>query len=139
MNKTEFLSFDEKIQLVNDTWSEYLHNLNAERAQAYQATKEAQKERERAQAVNEAREAAKAAKEERKAKTQKIIASSNLQFIDHRIKQLENLIEIEQEKRAGTLYGGKEWKKYEKSILSYEKQLQSLNVQRMKNKLILTS
>ncbi len=55
------------------------------------------------------------------------IAKSKLTYIEDRIKTIKNLLENAENKRDGTIPGGKEYKRYTKEILSYENQLQSLD------------
>ena len=76
----------------------------------------------------EAKEAEQAAKMQFK----KELASSELEYIQHRMTQIQNLINIAEEKQEGTLYGGKEWTKYEKDIMKYESQYQALKIKERK-------
>lgn len=85
-----------------------------EKAKAQQATEK--------KALLEKKESEKAAK----LQVKKELASSDLEYLPHRLSQIYDLIEILEEKQEGTLYGGKEWMKYEKQIMSYESQAQSL-------------
>lgn len=85
-----------------------------EKAKAQQAAEK--------KALLEKKEAEKAAK----LQVKKELASSDLEYFPHRLSQIYDLIEILEEKQEGTLYGGKEWMKYEKQIMSYESQAQIL-------------
>lgn len=71
-------------------------------------------------------EAKKAREKAEKAKVEKDLASSDLEFIHHRLDQIYRLIEIAEENQSGTIYGGKEWMKLEKQIMTYEGQAQAL-------------
>lgn len=83
-------------------------------------------------AAKAAKEAAAAAKAENRKRVETLIAGSNMQYNDRRTKQIESLIELEEEKQSGTTYGSKEWVKYQKQIMTYEKQLQSIQNKEIK-------
>ena len=55
------------------------------------------------------------------------IARSKLAFIEDRIKTLRFQLDNAENKRDGTIPGGKEHKRYTREILSIEKQLQTLD------------
>ena len=74
----------------------------------------------------EARRIEKEAEKANKLKLQKEIASSDLEYLSHRLKQIYKLIELAEEDQEGTIYGGKEWVKHEKRIMQLEAQAQLL-------------
>lgn len=79
-----------------------------------------------------ARVAAREAAQEEKLRRQRLAASSEMEYNNHRSEQLLQLIEIAELNQSGTVYGGKEWLKYQKQIMSYESQLQTLKTRRSK-------
>lgn len=83
-------------------------------------------ERKRKAKEREARRIEKEAEKADKLKLQKEIASSDLEYLSHRLNQIYKLIELAEEDQEGTIYGGKEWVKHEKRIMQLEAQAQSL-------------
>lgn len=71
-------------------------------------------------------------KEADKNRIQQLTASSNRAFLSRRSQQILDLIEIAENNQSGTQYGGKEWMKYQKQIMTYENQLQALKVKELK-------
>lgn len=99
----------------------------------------AQREHEKAERARE-----KAIKEERKRQEaaaklayERRLASSDLQYIEHRIEQLENLVAYYEDKQEGTLANGKEFFKYEQSIMRCQKELQALAHKQIKLRYVL--
>lgn len=112
----------------------YINAVNAQKEFERQQ-KEAEKARilEEKQLIKEAKETEKAEKEAvkqaekaRKEHNKKMLAGSDLEYYTRRERQIDNIIEILEEKQAGTIYGGKEWLKYEKQIMTYENQNRTL-------------
>lgn len=93
------------------------------------------KEQERERKKREA-EQAKAKAQEEKLSAQKQAAGSDLEYINHRLKQLDSLMTIAEEKQAGTIYGGKEWLKAEREIMKLENQAHTLHVKAQKARAI---
>ena len=89
-------------------------------------TDEKELERKRKAEEREARRIEKEAEKADKLKLQKEIASSDLEYLRHRLNQIYKLIELAEEDQEGTIYGGKEWVKHEKRIMQLEAQAQSL-------------
>lgn len=83
-------------------------------------------------AAKAAKEAAAAAKAENRKRTEILAAGSNMQYNERRTKQIESLIELSEDKQSGTTYGSKEWVKYQKQIMNYEKQLQTIQSKNIK-------
>ena len=110
------------------------------RLQREQKTLEAYRKQQAKEQAQLAREQAKLAKEqERQEKLyrDKLSASSNLEYVRHRMKQLEDLIDYEVDKQEGTTHGSKEWEKHERKIMTYESQYQTLKIREAKAKAIL--
>lgn len=114
-----------------------------ERLLRYQREQKAYEAYQKQQAKEQAqfeREQAKLAKErERQEKLyrDKLSASSNLEYVRHRMKQLEDLIDYEVDKQEGTTHGSREWEKHERKIMTYESQYQTLKIREAKAKAIL--
>lgn len=125
------------------------HNRKVKRYKQYQAEKKQlaaqEKERKKAEtlAIRQAekdrkerelicKEELKQAEKEKRLNTQRKIASSERQYFDHRRNQLYDMLEIAIDKQDGTTHGSKDWIKYQKQIMSLEKQLQSMQAKEIK-------
>lgn len=104
----------------------------AEHAKAQRELEKEERAREKAEIAEKKHQAA-----AEKLATEKQIASSQLQYIDHRIKQLESLRAFYEDKQEGTLANGHEYFKYERNIMKCEKDLQVLAQQQIKFRSIL--
>ena len=78
------------------------------------------------------KEEAKQTEKEKRLNNQRKVASSERQYFDHRRGQLYDMLEIAVDKQDGTTHGSKEWIKYQKQIMSLEKQLQSMQAKEIK-------
>ena len=94
------------------------------------ATRQAEKERKDLERIR--KEEIKQAEKEKRIDTQRKVASSERQYFDHRRNQLYDMLEIAIDKQDGTTHGSKEWIKYQKQIMSLEKQLQSMQAKEIK-------
>lgn len=94
------------------------------------AIRQAEKERKELDRIW--KEEIKQAEKEKRINTQRKIASSERQYFDHRRGQLYDMLEIATDKQDGTTHGSKEWIKYQKQIMSLEKQLQSMQAKEIK-------
>lgn len=74
---------------------------------------------------------------ERKAKFAKEEASSQKQYIDHRLEQIDYLLNLMIDEQEKTIAGSKEWIKFEKEIMRLENQAQALHRKRRKATMIL--
>lgn len=114
-----------------------------ERVMRYQREQKAleayrkQQAKEQAQLAREQAKLAKEQERQEKLYREKLSASSNLEYVRHRMKQLEDLIDYEVDKQEGTTHGSKEWEKHERKIMTYESQYQTLKIREAKAKAIL--
>lgn len=92
--------------------------------------RQAEKERKDLERIR--KEEVKQAEKEKRLNTQRKVASSERQYFDHRRGQLYDMLEIATDKQDGTTHGSKEWIKYQKQIMSLEKQLQSMQAKEIK-------
>lgn len=92
--------------------------------------RQAEKERKDLERIR--KEEAKQAEKEKRLNTQRKVASSERQYFEHRRGQLYDMLEIAIDKQDGTTHGSKEWIKYQKQIMSLEKQLQSMQSKEIK-------
>lgn len=93
----------------------------------YLAANKLKKEQERERKARE-----KEREREEKLSAQKQFAGSELEYINHRLRQIDKLIELAEEKQSGTIYGGKEWLKAEREIMTLEKQAHVLHTKAQK-------
>ena len=132
----------EKIDIIR-------HNRKVKRYKQYQAEQKQlaaqEKERQKAKALA-IRQAEKQRKEEERIrkeeqrqfeKEQRLInkrclASSETEYMHYRREQIYYLIECLEDEQEGTTAGSDEWIKYQKKIMAYEKQLQSMKAKEIK-------
>ena len=93
-------------------------------------SRQAEKERKDLERIR--KEEIKQAEKEKRLNTQRKVASSERQYFDHRRGQLYDMLEIAIDKQDGTTHGSKDWIKYQKQIMSLEKQLQSMQAKEIK-------
>ena len=94
------------------------------------AIRQAEKERKDLERIR--KEEIKQAEKEKRLNTQRKVASSERQDFDHGRGQLYDMLEIAIDKQDGTTHGSKEWIKYQKQIMTLEKQLQSMQAKEIK-------
>lgn len=94
------------------------------------AIRQAEKERKELERLR--KEELKQAEKEKRLNTQRKIASSERQYFEHRRRQIYDIIELLEDGQSGTTHGSKEWLKYEKQIMSFEKQLQAMQAKEIK-------
>jgi hypothetical protein len=94
------------------------------------ATRQAEKERKDLERIR--KEEIKQAEKEKRLNTQRKVASSERQYFEHRRRQIYDIIELLEDGQSGTTHGSKEWLKYEKQIMSFEKQLQAMQAKEIK-------
>ena len=92
--------------------------------------RQAEKQRKEEERIR--KEEIKQAEKEKRLNTQRKVASSERQYFDHRRDQLYDMLEIAIDKQDGTTHGSKEWIKYQKQIMTLEKQLQSMQAKEIK-------
>lgn len=94
------------------------------------AIRQAEKERKDLERIR--KEEIKQAEKEKRLNTQRKVASSERQYFQHRREQIYDIIELLEDGQSGTTHGSKEWLKYEKQIMSFEKQLQAMQAKEIK-------
>lgn len=94
------------------------------------AIRQAEKERKDLERIR--KEKVKQAEKERQLMNKRCIASSETEYMHHRREQIYYLIECLEDKQEGTTAGSDEWVKYQKKIMAYEKQLQSMKAKEIK-------
>ena len=94
------------------------------------AIRQAEKERKDLERIR--KEEIKQAEKERQLMNKRCIASSETEYMHHRREQIYYLIECLEDKQDGTTAGSDEWIKYQKKIMAYEKQLQSMKAKEIK-------
>ena len=92
--------------------------------------RQAEKERKDLERIR--KEEIKQAEKERQLMNKRCIASSETEYMHHRREQIYYLIECLEDKQEGTTAGSDEWIKYQKKIMAYEKQLQSMKAKEIK-------
>ena len=105
-------------------------------ANKWKKEQEQQRKRIAAEQARQEKEQAKAREREEKLSAQKMAAGADLEYINHRLKQLDNLMAIAEDTQSGTIYGGKEWIKAEREIMKLENQAHALHVKAQKARAI---